>query len=367
VPSEKLRYAVVGLGHIAQVAVLPAFAHARRNSELAALVSGDPVKRAKLARRYAVPAVGYEDLDELLAGGSVDAVYLAVPNHLHCEFAVRAAQAGVHVLCEKPLAVRVDECDRMIRAAAESGVKLMVAYRLHFEAANLAAISIAQSGRLGELRLFESLFAMQVKPGNVRLVRVGGGPLYDLGVYCVNAARYVLRAEPETVIGARVDRPGDPRFRDVEESFSAILRFPGERLATFTCSFGSADVSSYRVVGTHGELRVEPAYEYHGPLAHTLTRRGRSRRRQFAARDQFAPELLHFSDAVLAGREPVPNGVEGRIDVQILCALHESAANGSAEVRIDAAAPSRRPSPRLERRAPAVRKPALVRVESASR
>jgi glucose-fructose oxidoreductase len=364
--KSKLRYAVVGLGHIAQVAVLPAFAHARRNSVLAALVSGDATKRRKLARRYGVPAFPSEQLDDLLAGGSVDAVYLAVPNHLHCEYAERAARAGVHVLCEKPMAVTVEECDRMIRAAAENGVKLMIAYRLHFEAANLAAVSIAQSGRLGRLRLFESLFTMQVKSGNVRLVSAGGGPLYDIGIYCVNAARYVLRAEPEEVIGVRVDRSGDARFRDVEESFSAILRFPEDRLAAFTCSFGAADVSSYRVVGTEAELRVEPAYEYQQALAHTLTRRGRSRRKEFAKRDQFAPELLHFSDAVLAGREPVPNGVEGRIDVQILCALHESAASGRP-VRLDTPQPEARPSPRLARRAPAVRKPALVRAESASR
>jgi glucose-fructose oxidoreductase len=346
--------------------VLPAFAHARRNSVLAALVSGDATKRRRLSRRYGVPACGYDELDALLAGGDVDAVYLALPNHLHCEFTERAARAGVHVLCEKPMAVTVDECDRMIRATAEGGVRLMVAYRLHFEAANLAAVALAQSGRLGELRSFHSTFTMQVKLGNVRLVPAGGGPLYDLGVYCINAARYLLRDEPEEVLGARVDRPDDERFRDVEESFTGLLRFPGGRLAAFTCGFGGADVSSYRLVGTEADLHVEPAYEYAEGLSYTLTRRGRRRRKAFAKRDQFAPELLHFSDAVLGGREPVPNGVEGRIDVQIVCALHESARRGRW-IRLDAPAPERRPSPRLERRAPAVRKPPLVHAESASR
>src|SRR5688500_1404841 len=146
-PRKQVRYAVVGLGHIAQVAVLPAFGNARRNSRLAALVSGDPVKRDALSRKYEVAKTcGYEQYDELLRSGEIDAVYIALPNSLHCDYAVRAAQAGVHVLCEKPMAVAAEECERMARAARERGVRLMVAYRLHFERANLEAAEIARSG-----------------------------------------------------------------------------------------------------------------------------------------------------------------------------------------------------------------------------
>jgi glucose-fructose oxidoreductase len=360
----RVRYAVVGLGHIAQVAVLPAFAHARQNSELAALVSGSAQKRRLLSRRYRVTAYGYEDYEALLETGLVDAVYLAVPNHLHCEFAVRAAQAGVHVLCEKPMAVNEDECRRMLEAAAANSVKLMIAYRLHFEGANLSAMALARSGRLGELRLFQSTFSMQVKPGNVRLVPEGGGPLYDLGVYCINAARYLFGAEPDAVSAHSVANR-DPRFREVEEALSAILHFPGERIAAFTCSFGAADVSSYRIVGTRADLEVEPAYEYASGLAYTLTRQGRKTRRSFPKRDQFAPELLHFSTCIREGKQPEPSGEEGLIDVQIVNALHRAAASGR-RVELATRERRRRPAREQERRLPPVRKPRLVRVESAS-
>src|SRR5215211_1906007 len=167
--QQKVRYAVVGLGHIAQVAVLPAFAHAE-NSELAALVSDDPEKLEKLGRRYKVKArFSYNQYEECLRSGSVDAVYIALPNHLHRPYSEQAARAGVHVLCEKPMAVTEDDCLSMIRVAEENGVKLMVAYRLHFEEANLKAIELVQGGKLGDPRLFESVFTMQVKAGDIRL------------------------------------------------------------------------------------------------------------------------------------------------------------------------------------------------------
>src|SRR5919109_4884539 len=140
--SPKIRYAVVGLGHIAQVAVLPAFAHAG-NSELTALVSDDPEKLEKLGRKYRVKnRYSYAEYDECLAGGEVDAVYIALPNHLHREYSERAARAGVHILCEKPMAVTEEDCLSMIRVAEENQVKLMIAYRLHFEEANLKAIDL---------------------------------------------------------------------------------------------------------------------------------------------------------------------------------------------------------------------------------
>ena len=252
-----IRYAVVGLGHIAQAAVLPAFANASRNSELAALVSGDPAKRKALGKSYDVPAYSYEELDGLLARGGVDAVYIALPNNLHLPFAVKAASHGVHVLCEKPMALSVEECEEMIRAADEAGVKLMIAYRLHFEETNLQAVELLRKGRIGEPRLFSSIFSYQVRENNIRTrPELGGGPLFDIGIYCVNAARYLFRAEPVEVsafgIGGR-----EPRFDAVEEAVIAILRFPEERLAMFSVSFGAANVASYRVVGTEGDLHVD--------------------------------------------------------------------------------------------------------------
>src|SRR3954467_9742182 len=272
-PREKVRYAIVGLGHIAQVAVLPAFAHAE-NSELAALVSSDSEKLEKLGRKYKIKnRFSYEQYDQCLQSGLVDAVYIALPNHLHREYAERAARAGVHVLCEKPMTVTEEDCRSMIQAAEENGVKLMVAYRLHFEEANLKAIDLVQSGKLGEPRLFDSVFTMQVKEGDIRLGprELGGGTLYDIGIYCINAVRNLYGAEPMEVVAFSANN-GDPRFQQCEEMTSAILRFPGrERLASFTCSFGATDVSNYRVVGTNGDLVMDPAYEYAGELKQRLT------------------------------------------------------------------------------------------------
>src|SRR5580765_3007976 len=139
-PKRLIRYAVVGCGHIAQVAMLPAFANARRNSKLVAIVSGDPEKREALKKKYEVErAVDYAQYDQLLKSGDIDAVYIALPNSMHAEYGERAARAGIHVLCEKPMALTEAECERMMRTAREQNVKLMVAYRLHFERANLEA------------------------------------------------------------------------------------------------------------------------------------------------------------------------------------------------------------------------------------
>ena len=140
---------MIGLGHIAQAAVLPAFAHAK-NSKLVALVSGDAEKRSKLARKYRCDAYDVRALDDVLDRPDVDAVYIAEPNDKHVDFAVRCAKEGVHVLCEKPLAVSEEECRRMIDACKEAGVKLMTAYRLHFEESNLEAVRLIEQGRIGE-------------------------------------------------------------------------------------------------------------------------------------------------------------------------------------------------------------------------
>ena len=239
--TTKVRYAVMGLGHIAQTAVLPAFAHARGSSTLAALISSDATKLRKVGQKYGIERLySYEQFDECMASGEVDAVYIALPNHLHAEYTVRAAKHGVHVLCEKPMAVTEKECLSMIRACEKYGVRLMIAYRLHFEKANLATIRLVQSGKIGEPRIFNSVFTMDVKAGDIRLrAETGGGTLYDIGIYCINAARYLFRDEPVEVLGASARRDTE-RFAEVEEMFSATLRFPDDRIANVVCSFGAS-------------------------------------------------------------------------------------------------------------------------------
>ena len=313
--NKKIRYAVVGLGHIAQVAVLPAFRHAK-NSELAALVTGNPEKDRQLSERYRVRAYKYDDLEEGLHQERVDAVYIATPNILHREHTERAARAGVHVLCEKPMATTQDDCEAMIGVTAGNNVKLMIAYRLHFNDANLHAVRVAKSGDLGELRYFGSLFGLHVKEDNIRTRQdLGGGTLFDIGIYCINAARYLFRDEPVEVVGFTANN-GEKRFSEIEEMTGAIMRFPHERLAMFTCSFGSADVSHYDLVGTKGQLRLENAYEYQGELKCVTTIGSKRTAKSFKPGDQFAPELIYFSDCIIRDRAPEPSGNEGLADVR---------------------------------------------------
>ena len=354
--SSAVRYAVVGSGYIAQAAVLPAFAHAKRNSRLVAIVSGDAAKRKALARKYDVAAYAYEDYDACLASGDIDAVYIALPNDQHLDYARRAARAGIHVLCEKPMAVDERECKRMIDACRRGRVKLMVAYRLHFERATLKALHDVDQGLIGEPRLFVSSFTMDVKGRNIRVdAESGGGTLYDIGIYCVNAARHLFRAEPVEAFAMTAGRKGD-----VEESATCMLRFGGDRLATFCVSFGADKTSEYRVVGTRGSLRVEPGYELASGLEHHVSRGGKEKRTvAFAKRDQFAPELLHFSDCILGDREPEPTGEEGLADVRVIRALYKSAASGRP-VRLAPAKLATRPTLRNEITRPAVRMPRLV-------
>lgn len=358
--GEVVDYAVVGLGHIAQVAVLPAFQNASA-SRLAALVSGDPDKRRVLSERYRVErAVGYDEYEELLASGVVDAVYIAVPNHLHAELAVRAAEAGVHVLCEKPLAVTEEECRLMIEAAAANGAMLMTAYRLHFEEGNMAVADAVMSGRIGEPRFFDARFSQDVAPGNIRLMpcELGGGPVYDMGIYCINAARYLFRSEPLRVRAAAASGE-DPRFRDCDEMVSAILEFPRNRIATFTCSFAAEGQSEYRVVGTDGWAGMDPAFGYAANLEYTIRSGDETWRHRLPQRDQFAPELTHFSQCILRGEQPEPDGSEGLADVRIVRAIHEAAREGSV---IDVSGPdrARRPGTELVQKEPGFPEPEEV-------
>lgn len=364
--KPKVRYAVVGLGHIAQAAVLPAFENARENSELVAFVSGDPVKQQRLGRRHGVPAYTYREYDALLKDGAVDAVYIALPNSMHRDYTVRAARRGVHVLCEKPLAVTEQDCEGMIAACAENNVKLMTAYRLHFERANLDAIEIVQSGKLGEPRIFNSVFGYQVIPGNIRTQRkLGGGAAYDIGIYCINAARYLFRAEPVEVSGYTL-KTDLKRFRDVDAITSAMMLFPNNRLASFTCSFDSADVATYIVVGTKGKLRLDMAYEYASDISMEVSVGEKKQQRTYEKRDQFGAELIYFSDCILSDRKPEPSGEEGLADVRIIRAILKSART-HRPVRLPSLVKRVRPSRAQEISRPPIKEPTLVNTEAPSK
>jgi predicted dehydrogenase len=364
--KRKVRYAVVGLGHIAQIAILPAFRKAA-NSELFALVSGNSDKLEQLGKKYGLPHLySYEDYSRALS--NVDAVYLALPNHLHREYAVRAAAAGVHVLCEKPMAVTSEDCLAMIQAANENHAKLMIAYRLHFEAGNLEAIHLARGGKLGNPRIFTSEFSQQVADDNVRVKEPnarGGGPVYDMGVYCINAARYLFGSEPTEVFAATA-RSKDKRFEQVEEMATVVMHFSEERLASFTCSFGASDVSRYCLIGTKGILRSDPAYEYAMAIKQQITIGEKSKTKTFPKRDQFAAQLVYFSDCILKDKQPEPSGIEGLADVRVVEAIYESAQTKKA-IRMPELPDRRRPNIQQEIHRPAHGKPRMVKAKAPSR
>lgn len=363
---RRLRMAVIGQGYFAQAAVLPALDQSD-DLELAALVSGSHDKLDELGSRYGVRTrCRYDELDRLLSRGDIDAVYIAVPNDLHAELTLIAARHGVHVFCEKPMAPTEAECRQMIRACAQHHAKLMIGYRLHFESANLIAVEIARGGEIGTPRIFSSVFALQVREGNTRVQpRRGAGPLYDLGVYCVNAARYLFRAEPVEAFALRL-AGHDPRFANVEEAYAAVLRFPGERVAQFTCSFGAHDRSHYEVVGTDGLLALDNAYEYAAEMTMRIEGPHGLKERTFPRRDQIAAELAYFARCVREDRDPEPSGWEGLADVRILQAIQASARFGRA-VPIEPVQPHERPDLGQEIRLPAHDPLALVDVQRGSR
>ena len=187
---------------------------------------------------------------------------------------------------------------------------------------------------------------------------MGGGSLYDIGIYCINAARYLFRAEPTEVVASRANGE-DSRFRDIKESISAILRFPEDRMANFVCSFGGADVSAYEVVGSKGSLRLDPAYELASDLTQHLTIDGKKKTRNFSRRDQFAPELIYFSNCIQKNLDPQPSGEEGLADVRIIEALYRSADSGAA-VEIDSTPPRKRPTRAQEIKRPPIQMPRMV-------
>ncbi|MBP6349445.1 MAG: Gfo/Idh/MocA family oxidoreductase [Candidatus Obscuribacter sp.] len=330
--ANKVRFAVVGLGHIAQTAVLPAFSQADGNCELTTLISDDGDKLRTLASHYGASHVFDQSrFEEALMSGAFDAIYIALPNDLHCEFAVKAAQHKIHVLCEKPMAISEEQCSRMIKASEDNNVKLMIAYRLHFEKTNMKVVEAIHSGRIGEPRVFNSTFTMQVKEGIRTERQHGGGPLFDIGIYCINASRYLFKGEP-LAVSAIAAQSNDPRFEEIEEACAVTMKFPGERLASFTCSFGSKSASHYEVLGTDGMIRVSPAYDYDSRLSYKVVIGDDldeiTEKFEGPQVDQFAPELIYFADCILNDKQPSPSGLEGLADIRIIDAIKASLKSG---------------------------------------
>jgi predicted dehydrogenase len=343
--GRQIRYAVVGAGWIAQEDFMPGVEHTG-NSVMTALVTGDAVKARELSEKYGIKQVtDYAGYDSVLRSGNIDAIYLSLPNSMHCDFAVRALEAGIHVLCEKPMAVTEEECSSMIAAGERSGAKLMIAYRLHFEPGTMAALETVRSGKIGTPRFFSSIFAQQVAPDNSRTD--GGlwaGPLPDMGPYPINAVRQLFQAEPIEVF-AFSETCSEARFSEVEEMISVLLRFPENRTAQFTVSYGANSIAEYAVVGTKGSLQMKRAFSWTEPLELTVTIGEDSSRERFELSDQFGGETKYFSDCILDDRQPEPDGEEGLADVRVIKAIEESLRTRQAQPVHAPRARKNRPTP----------------------
>jgi predicted dehydrogenase len=318
------------LGYIAQTAILPAFAQATDNSQLAALVSGTPGKLRRLSEKYKVEhSYSYEQYADCLKSGAIDAVYIGLPNHLHKKYAVAAAQAGIHVLCEKPLAFGESDSESMIAAARDAGVKLMPAYCTHFEPATSQLVEAIHAGKIGEPRIFTSTFSQKSRPGRARLNNhIWGNVLYDLGIYCINTACCLFGAEPGEVYASGLNF-SDKQSMEPAEMFVGQLNFANHRVASFVASLGTVDRSTFEVIGTRGILKMDPAYEVAKDLKSEISIGDWRIKEIFRRRDEFASALLYFSDCVLKDKEPQPSGEMGLADVRIIRALILSAETNS--------------------------------------
>lgn len=330
--GKKIRYAFVGLGDIAQEAMLPGVAHTG-NSEVAALVTDDPEKARLVGEQYGC-TVSYrlDQFDEMIKSGQVDAIYLATPNWRHAEFAVPALKAGIHVLAEKPLEISTAKCQDILDAQKASGAKLMVAYRLHFEPATLAMIDSVRAGDLGEIVAFTSTFGQMVSPDNHRAKNGDeAGPVFDMGPYPVNAARYVFGAEPVEVVSAVGSRHATAGLGDFDDTVAVTLRFPEGRLAQFVVSYYANTLDAYFVVGTKGSIHMNPAYMYGKPLELMTTIGQTKSEKSFKNTDHFGGEMKYFSECILSGADPEPDGEEGYADVRVLEGIIRALKSGKSE------------------------------------
>ena len=357
VPAKRLGVAVIGLGHLALAQILPAFGQAKY-VRLAALVSGDHNKARAVGEQHGLQArslYDYESFDKLKENPDVDIIYIVLPNAMHAEYVVRAAQAKKHVLCEKPMATSVADAERMIEACKAAGRKLMIAYRCQYEPYNRALTALTRGGEFGAVRLIQAVNGQNdLANGQWRQNKAmaGGGSLPDVGLYCLNAARFLTGEEPIEV-SARLTQPkDDPRFREIEDMVAFTVRFPSGIMADCACAYSIHESRRLRVMGETGWGELDPAFSY-GNLSMRLGRRvgegNAVEQRTFVEHNQFALEMDHFAQAIRAGREPRTPGAEGLQDQRLMAAIYEAAEGGSAIklARVNGVDTTRGPDPSI--------------------
>jgi predicted dehydrogenase len=330
-PEKTVGFALVGIGTLSMGQLLPAFAKCKLARPVA-LVSGHPDKARDQANKYGIDPkniYNYENFEALKDNAAVDVVYVVLPNGMHAEYTIRAAKLGKHVLCEKPMANSVADCQAMIDACNAAQRKLMIAYRLHYEPLTQKAIEIART--LGTIKQITAEGGFNIgDPTQWRLNRklAGGGSLMDIGIYALNAVRYLSDQEPSEVSAISFSTPDDPRFKEVEETIAFELRFKSGLVASCLSSYGFG-CNRFRVYGTGGQLESEPFLSYQG----NRLWRPRAREReevQVEPANHFASEMDHFSECVLNDKAPLTTGGEGLQDLKIMMAAYESAQSGKA-------------------------------------
>ena len=339
-PSEsqpqRTGYAVVGLGHLSLGEILPAFGKSKY-SRVIALVSGDRAKAEKVAGQYGIKSTSiydYRNYEQLAQNPDVQAIYIVLPNSMHAEYTERGAKIGKHILCEKPMATSARDCERMIAACKSANVKLMIAYRQQYEPNNREIVSLRKAGKLGALKSFVASNSQdQGDPDQWRqkLALAGGGCLPDVGVYCLNAARFLSGEEPSEVTAFTYQPKEDPRFLEVEESCTFMLRFPSGLVANCAAGYGAHESKDMRLRLEGGWIELADAFAYHGQqmrVAHRDGARESIDEKKLGTADQFALEIDHFADCIRTGREPRTPGEEGVQDHLIMEAIYRSAREG---------------------------------------
>ncbi len=335
-PAERVGFAIVGLGRLSLEQLLPAFAQCKK-AKAVALVSGSPDKAKQVAAQYGIlekNIYDYKTYDQLKNNADVQVIYIVLPNGMHHEFTLRGAAAGKHILCEKPMANSVKECEEMIAACQKAGRKLMVAYRIQFEPHNRFVRETIKNKRFGEPKLIETVNGQ--RQGDATQWRLnkklaGGGALPDIGLYCLNTSRFLLGEEPSEISAMQYSTPNDPRFREVEESILFQMRFPSGVLVNASSGYDFHDSKRYRVHSQLGWMEMNPAYSYEGLQLQTSRAEGSSERTEqikLRNKNQFATEIDYFAECVLENKQPFTPGEEGLQDQRITEAIYEAARTG---------------------------------------
>jgi predicted dehydrogenase len=328
--NKKLGFAICGLGELAESQIAPAL-QKTEHCRLSAIITDNATKAQTWQARYNIPAknvYSYDTMEKMATNSDIDVVYIVTPNSLHLEHTLKSAAAAKHVFCEKPLEISVERCQQMIDACKAAKRKLSVAYRCQFEANNLECIRIARSKEFGELRLIEASACVPKTEANQwRLKRAlsGGGALMDLGIYALQATRYITGEEP-VLVSAIETKTNPVKYSEVEETVVWQAKFPSGVLANCSTSFESVQVARLRAIAERGWFELDPAFDFSGIHG----RRSDGKEIALPSGDQFAAEMDDFSRCILNDEPSKVSGEEGLRDVKIVTAIYESMKTGNA-------------------------------------